>query len=162
MAKIGQTAGIKNGNYKHGLNRHKLHGVHNQMISRCYNPNHTRYKDYGGRGITICDEWRQNFLSFYNWAINNGWCLGLEIDRENNEGNYEPSNCRLVTRTINQRNKRSCIIIEYKGKSQTLAEWAVELNLNAFMLYTRARREKLVAPELFERPSRYSRGKYLK
>ena len=75
------------------------------MIDRCYNPKNTRHKQYGGRGITVCDEWH-DIVAFVRWANENGCKRGLEIDRRNNDGNYEPGNCRYVTKKENNRNRK--------------------------------------------------------
>jgi hypothetical protein len=109
-------------NTKHGLKSHPLYQVFQKMKDRCYGVNNPAYKSYGGRGIGICDEWLNSFLSFYTFAINNGWQQGLDIDRENNNGNYEPSNCRFVTRRTNCFNKRNNVSIEYNGKFYTTFE----------------------------------------
>lgn len=77
------------------------------MKNRCYSPNHPYFKNYGGRGITICKEWRENFQVFYNWTTKNGYKKELTIDRRNNNGNYTPENCRFVTHTVNIRNRPS-------------------------------------------------------
>lgn len=76
------------------------------MKARCYDPHNQAYKNYGGRGIKICDEWLYNFENYYYWCINNGFKQELELDRTNNDGNYEPSNCRFVTRKENVNNRR--------------------------------------------------------
>jgi hypothetical protein len=76
------------------------------MKQRCYNKNLVRYSDYGGRGIRICDTWMASFQEFYDWAIANGWQAGLQIDRIDNDGNYEPDNCRFVTPQVNSMNRR--------------------------------------------------------
>ena len=81
----------------------KIYHVWHNMKDRCSNKNHSSYHSYGGRGITVCNEW-QDYHSFLIWATNNGWEDGLQIDREENNGNYEPSNCRFVTQAINIRN----------------------------------------------------------
>jgi hypothetical protein len=94
---------------KHGLRRHPIFTLWANIKSRCKNQNHPKYKDYGGRGISICNEWNDDFKTFYDWCITNGWQQGLEIDRVNNNGNYEPSNCRFVTRTQNMRNTRTTV-----------------------------------------------------
>lgn len=97
---------IKKCNSKHNMAYSKLYKVWQGMKTRCYNKNFMYYCNYGGRGITICDEWKSNFSNFYEWSINNGYEEGLTIDRINNDGNYEPSNCRWVTRAEQNRNKR--------------------------------------------------------
>lgn len=76
------------------------------MISRCYKKEKHNFKDYGGRGISICEEWRNDFNNFYNWAINNGFEQHLQIDRIDNDGNYSPENCRWVTKEQNSINTR--------------------------------------------------------
>lgn len=86
----------------HGLSKHPLWSTWYGMRQRCYYKRSISYKKYGGRGITICDEWLNNFQVFYDWAASNGWKKGLQIDRIDNNGDYEPNNCRFVT------NKRNC------------------------------------------------------
>lgn len=96
----------KNIHTKHNMSYSKIYKVWNGMKTRCYNKNFLYYCNYGGRGIKICDEWKNDFSKFYEWAINNGYKEGLTIDRINNDGNYEPNNCRWVTRAEQNRNKR--------------------------------------------------------
>jgi hypothetical protein len=95
-------------NKKHGLGYTRLYAVWREIKRRTLNPKHKYYLDYGGRGITICDEWKNDFISFYNWAISNGYeeGKGLSIDRIDNDGNYCPENCRWTTITIQNRNQR--------------------------------------------------------
>lgn len=114
---------------KHGLSKHPLWRVWRSVKSRCSNKNVSGYKDYGGRGITICEEWSKSFYTFYQWCISNGYSKGLQIDRENNNGNYEPSNCRFVTRKVNCNNKRNNLVYEINGVTKNLKQWCETLNL---------------------------------
>lgn len=118
LSKIGERS------RKHGDFGTKLYGVWAAMISRCENHNQRYYKDYGGRGIKVCDEWRYDYSKFKGWALSNGYEEGLTIDRINNDGNYEPSNCRWATKTEQMRNRRNTIKIEHNGKFYTLREIA--------------------------------------
>ena len=86
------------------LSNHPLRAKYDDLKNRCYNKNNTSYKWYGGRGIKVCDEWKNNFKSFYDWAIENNWQKGLQIDRIDNNKNYAPDNCRFVTPKENIRN----------------------------------------------------------
>jgi len=97
-----------------------LFQVWSGMKHRCYAPSRKSTGRYEERGITVCDEWRDDFMNFYNWAITNGYEEGLEIDREDNDGNYEPSNCRFVTRIVNSNNRENSVIVNYKGREIAL------------------------------------------
>lgn len=89
----------------HGKRKHPLYGVWQNMKNRCYNKNVRSYKNYGRKGVTVCDLWLHDFQCFFEWAINNGWTENLEIDREDNGLGYSPDNCRVVSRKINLTNK---------------------------------------------------------
>ncbi|MDQ7818655.1 MAG: hypothetical protein RDU14_16640 [Melioribacteraceae bacterium] len=91
----------------HGFTRTLLYKVYHGMIQRCTNENSTSYESYGGRGIKVCKEWSDNPQLFFEWAMANGYLKGLQIDRENNDGNYDPTNCRFITSQNNNRNRRS-------------------------------------------------------
>lgn len=101
--------GNRNPKYKTGLavcgHRKSLYNSWQGMKQRCLNPNNPKYYRYGGRGITICDEWL-DIIGFAKWALTAGWEEGLTIDRIDNNGNYEPGNCRWITREINSERKR--------------------------------------------------------
>lgn len=94
----------------HGMRFTRIHGVWSGMIERCENPKHKGYKSYGGRGITVCDEWRKDFVSFKNWAYTNGYDEKAEygqctLDRIDVNGNYSPDNCRWVSMAEQNKNK---------------------------------------------------------
>ena len=94
-------------NTTHGDNKTPLHYLWLDINKRCSNPNFKQFKDYGGRGITVCDEWRHNFVAFRDWAVENGYSKGLTIDRIDNDKGYSPENCRFVDYYVQQNNKRS-------------------------------------------------------
>lgn len=121
----------------HGLHLTKLYKVMSGMKQRCFNKNHTHYDKYGGRGIKVCQEWLDDFKAFYDWAINNGWQSGLQIDRIDNDGDYEPSNCRFVTHMVNCRNRGNNILITVSNITKTLAEWSSETGLSYSLLHKR-------------------------
>lgn len=125
---------------KHSMSNSELYKVWQGIKIRCYDKNSTYYNNYGGRDIKMCDEWKNDFVPFYNWAINNGYRNSLTIDRINNDGNYEPSNCRWITRREQNNNMRKNIILEYNGKGQTISEWANETGINRTTLYYRIKR----------------------
>lgn len=120
---------LNSSSIKHGMaggvtNKvHPLYKAYYGMKARCYNTKDKRYKDYGGRGIVVCSEWMSSFLAFYDWAINNGWRRGITLDRINNNGNYEPSNCRWVSLTVQNRNRRFNVNIIAFGEKKCLQEW---------------------------------------
>ena len=91
---------------KHNLSDTKIYLTWKGIKTRTLNPKNKRYSDYGGRGITVCKEWRNDFKTFYNWAMSNGYSDELSLDRIDNNGNYEPNNCRWTTQTIQCRNQR--------------------------------------------------------
>lgn len=114
---------------KQGKRDKRLSIIWMNMKNRCLNPNYKNYKNYGGKGITVCDEWKTSFENFYCWAISNGYEKNLTLDRINTFGNYEPKNCRWVTQKIQQNNRTNNHIIEMNGESHTLSEWCEILNV---------------------------------
>ena len=104
---------------------------------RCYNKNNKHYKNYGGRGIKVCDEWLNNFVAFKEWAMHNGYNDKLTLDRINVDGNYEPSNCRWVDNISQQNNRRNNNYISYKGEIRTLAQWSRLKGIPRSTLYKR-------------------------
>lgn len=113
----------------HGGRRSRLYGVWCNMKERCYNPHNKSYERYGGRGISMCQSWKDSFASFQSWALSHGYEENLTIDRIDNEGNYEPFNCRWVTQARQNRNYSRNHFITYNGKTQCLADWADEYGI---------------------------------
>ena len=124
----------------HNCRKDKLYQVWNTMVHRCHNPKYKGFHNYGARGITVCDEWRASVKTFIKWANKNGYREGLQIDRKNNDGNYEPANCRFTTRTQNQRNTRSNHLLTLNGTTRCMSEWAEVTGINAATIRDRLRR----------------------
>ena len=102
----------------------RIYRIWKLMHKRCYSPNDPKYKNYGARGITICQEWIHNFLAFQTWALENGYADYLTIDRIDVSGPYSPSNCRWATCKVQSNNKTDNVVLSYHGETHTLAEWA--------------------------------------
>ena len=111
--------------YKHGLYRDRIYSIYHAMKQRCFNKNCNQYKNYGARGITICDEWlgENGFVNFSNWAFENGYADDLSIDRIDNNGNYCPDNCRWTDAITQANNTRRNREITYNEETHTYAEW---------------------------------------
>lgn len=120
---------LHRGNPTHGLCYTRIYRIYAKIKRRCFIKDDPAYSQYGGRGITLCDEWKNSFVAFYDWAINNGYSDNLTIDRINNDGGYSPDNCRWATRKEQADNRRSTRIYNYNGKSQSLLRWCEELGL---------------------------------
>lgn len=144
--------------------RSKLNTIYSMMIQRCYNSNNKHYKNYGGRGITICSEWydksltkdtkghfcTKGWLSFYSWSITHGYMDNLTIDRIDNNKNYSPDNCRWVSRKEQSNNTRRNCLITYKGRTQTLMQWCEELQLKYSTVNSRLNRGHWSIEKIFE------------
>nr|DAU47960.1 MAG TPA: hypothetical protein [Caudoviricetes sp.] len=102
-----EEARRKGNNKSHNLSKTRLFKIFQGMKKRCYNERNNAYKNYGGRGISICPEWLNDFVSFYNWALSHGYADNLSIDRIDVDGNYEPSNCRWVDAKTQANNRRN-------------------------------------------------------
>lgn len=116
-------------NTKHGKSNTKLHYIWRGMKQRCYNKNDKHYKYYGARDIAVCEEWKDDFMAFYEWAMNNGYKEGLSLDRINNDGNYEPNNCSWVTMKQQNRNTRHNKNYTINGETHCLKDWCTILKL---------------------------------
>jgi len=131
------SCGCRGGNTIHGMTGKRIYTIYNQMITRCYKPYSKSYKNYGARGITVCDEWKESFQSFYDWAVKSGYAENLSIDRIDNNGNYEPSNCRWSTPKEQANNTRRTRHITFNGETHSVSEWARILGINQSTLNMR-------------------------
>lgn len=134
-------------NTTHGKSHTRLYNVWLGIKNRCYKQSNKCYKNYGGRGIIMCDEWKNDFQKFYDWAIKNGYNQfekygNCTIDRINVNGNYEPNNCRWIDNKTQCRNKRTNNIIEYNGIKYVAIEFAEKFNINYSTLITRLNRKQ--------------------
>lgn len=139
---------------KHGQRNTRLFTAWNCMRARCNNPNNKSFKNYGGRGITICKEWDE-FVNFREWAINNGYneeATGKEcsLDRIDVNGNYEPCNCRWVDAKTQSNNRRSNVVIEYKGEKHTATEWGEILGIKGVTIRERYKRGLSIEKVLYK------------
>lgn len=141
----------------HGLSNHPLNHIWITMKQRCYNPKHPHYKNYGGRGVTVCKEWVDSFIAFYNWALDNGWMHGLELDKDkkspNNYGTvYSPEYCTFITHAENCKFKNNSIWIEYNGELKILSEWCRILGIDRRETNRRIKQYNWSAEKAFETP----------
>lgn len=127
-------------NTTHGYNKTPLHYHWLDINKRCSNPKFKQYKDYGGRGIYVCDEWRNNFVAFRDWSLANGYKKGLSIDRIDNDGPYAPWNCRWTDMVTQNNNKRSNRKIVVNGVEKTLAQWSRDYGINESVIRGRIKR----------------------
>ncbi len=126
----------------HGLRNHPAYNCWKLMIKRCEDPNNSSYEDYGARGITVCTEWH-DIKVFIEWVEANGYKHGLQLDRRENNGNYEPANCRFVTNKENGNNRRNNRYIEFNGIRQTVQQWADQIGISSSTLRARIDKHKI-------------------
>lgn len=135
---------VSNSRTKHGESRTRIYNIWRAMISRCNNEKNNRYKNYGYRGISVCSAWENDFLVFKKWALDNGYKDNLQIDREDNDGNYKPENCRWVTNAFNNQNKGNNVLTwekviqirkEYFVEKLSQREIAEQYNINKKLVY---------------------------
>ncbi len=134
----------------HNMSHTRLHNIWLGIKKRCYNTHDPRYHRYGGRGITVCDEWKSDFVSFYEWSLNNGYEDNLTIDRIDNNKGYYPENCRWVNDEIQCRNRETNINITIGNSTRTLIEWCEIFNLDYKTVHARYSRNEFIGiNELF-------------
>jgi hypothetical protein len=139
----------------HGLVHKSNYKRWRGMLDRYYNPNDSKFKNYGGRGISVCSRWHD--IAFFNEDMGDP-PNEYSIDRINNDGNYEPGNCRWATREEQARNTSATVLLEYKGATKPLAEWADKLGLNYGMVWQRIKRGGWPVARAFEQPHRLSQN----
>lgn len=125
---------------KHNMSGTRIYEIWQSMKGRCFNRNNARWERYGGRGITVCEEWRDDFQSFCDWAMANGYREDLTLDRIDNDGNYCPENCRWATQKQQSRNRRTNIEVTIGNSTRTLMEWCEIFGLEYKTIYARYRR----------------------
>lgn len=137
-------------NHKHKMSHTRPYEIWQGIKGRCYNKNDVRYSRYGGRGITVCEEWREDFAAFYKWALANGYRDDLTIDRIDNNKGYSPDNCRWADQETQSRNRASNVIIRIGNATRTLVEWCEIFDLDYKTVYARYRRNGFIGiNELF-------------
>ena len=123
--------------YIHGQSNTRLMNCWYSMKNRCYLIKTKQFKDYGERGITVCDEWINDFMSFKNWAEENGYTDKLSIDRINNNGNYCPDNCKWSTQKEQANNRRSNILVTIEKETLNISQWCKKLNMSDYQFRKR-------------------------
>lgn len=119
---------------KHGLSGTRLENIWHKMHGRCYNPKHANFKFYGARGISVCEKWN-SIKAFGDWANSNGYSENLQIDRIDNDGNYEPSNCKWSTPKDQCNNTRRNVLFKWRGALKTLRQIARDESISYFPLF---------------------------
>ena len=120
----------------HGMSKTRPYRIRANMITRCYSPKHLYYKNYGGRGITVCERWRKSFVNFWE-DMKEGYRDDLQIDRIDNDKGYYKENCRWVTPKVQSNNRKYVNKITFNGLVKNLTEWAEYLGVKRSMLATR-------------------------
>lgn len=129
-----------------------------RMLNRCYDSNNASYCHYRSRGIEVCVEWRYSFENFLRWAISNGWKPQLTLDRVDNEGDYEPLNCRWATSKTQARNRSTCVYLTHNGETKTLIEWCEIFGVPHYLPSNRIRRGCTNFDEIFSKVNRVTGG----
>ena len=140
---------------KHGEIKTRLYRIWGNMCNRCSNPRNPAFDRYGGRGITVCDDWK-DYRNFRDWAEASGYTNSLTIDRIDNDAGYNPSNCRWANDYTQANNKRNNRVITYNGEKKTIAEWARVTGIPYKVLYARLNRYGWTTERAFTQPLRKS------
>ena len=150
-------------NYKHGLTKRnddieRLYNIWTNMKRRCFNPKDKGFQNYGNRGIRVCDEWMNDYNKFREWSLSHGYSDNLTIDRIDNDGDYEPSNCRWTTMQVQSNNTRFNHFVTYKGETHTLADWGRLLNIDSDKIGRRLKKGLPLEQVFFDGDLRHYNG----
>lgn len=137
-----QAKATSESNSTHGLSKIPLYTIWKAIKSRCYNVKNKAYHNYGGRGVVVCNEWKNDFTAFYLWAMSNGYKKGLQIDKDiKGDGLlYSPQTCIFVTPKVNSNNRRSNVYIDFNNDSKTISQWADKIGIPMKILHQRLSR----------------------
>lgn len=153
---IARNKSLADGKYRND----RIYRIYYGMRTRCYNTGDVGYSHYGARGITVCDEWLNDFFSFQKWAYENGYRDDLTIDRIDVNGNYEPGNCRWADIETQANNRRESVLLTLNGKTQTAAQWGRELGISREVIYGRLKKGWSAEESLTIPVGYYIGGKY--
>lgn len=143
----------------HNLRGHPLYNVWNNMKQRCGNPNVRTYKWYGAKGVCVCDDWKNNFRHFYEWAIANGWKNGMSIERIDIDKDYSPENCTLIPIKRQARNRKTTYWVNYRGRKMSLAECVEKYSsIKYYRVWQRITRDGYSLEEALSKPVRNRRN----
>lgn len=138
--------------------RSRLYDIWNLMKQRCFNERRPDFKWYGGRGISVCDEWRLSYQHFEAWALQNGYDDTLTVDRVDTNGPYSPENCRWIPFSQQRENTSQCHLVTINGKTQSVKNWCRQFGISHSMVYERIHRGAPVLEALFVPPKTNRRG----
>ena len=139
----------------------KISSALRRAITRCYNPNYVEYSRYGGRGISVCNEWLNSTFAFVSWSLQNGWKDGLSLDRVDNDEGYSPNNCRWATAKQQASNRSNCIFIEHNGEKLSMMEWCERFCVPHHLPLNRWNRGERNFEELFSLVDKRKRGEVM-
>ena len=153
---------VKERFFKHGLSNTRLYNSWADMKARCNHKNCCSYKDYGGRGIKVCDEWngKNGFAEFSKWALENGYSDNLTIDRIDVNGDYNPDNCRWIPKSEQSSNTRRTKKYEYMGETHCISEWAKIKGMSVSTLTNRLKRSGLTIEQALNEPLQRGKRKW--
>ena len=159
IEKLKPCRDIESGKFicNHGMYGTRLYHIWNGMKGRCFNKNNKDYPNYGGRGISICDEWKYSAEKFFEWSISHGYGKYLSIDRIDNNKGYTPENCQWISNKKQQRNKRNNHIVYFNGESHCVSEWADITGISKGTIVSRIRYGWNVKDILQVKPSHHNR-----